>query len=415
MPPGTLGDTFILLLSDTDTENSTEVLWRIKTAIDDQFQREIAVSIGCTSSRDVYDVEELLQKTKTALLSARVNNAEGICIEDVRKQSVDTEHLRILAVDDEPTNLKLIEAILRPLDSKIIKVAGGSEALGAVGCEGIDIIVLDAMMPFMDGFEVCRRLKSSEATRMIPVIMLTALDDSESKVRAIEAGADDFVTKPANHVELIARVRALARTKRLNDSLVSIEKVLFSLASAVEAKDSYTEGHTRRVANLAVQLGRMLGLSSADREALRVGGMLHDIGKIGIPDAVLNKPGPLDPDEWETMKTHPDIGYRMAEPLKSILKGALNVIRHHHEKLNGSGYPDGIAGEDVSTVARVMAVVDIYDALVTDRPYRKGMAKSVALEILQQNAAEGLLDGSVVANLVFLVSGPSENNRKETL
>jgi putative two-component system response regulator len=408
-----LGDTFILLLSDTDVENSGDVLRRIKTAIADQFQGKLTVSIGCTSSRDVHDRDELLRKTKTALLSARVSNAEGICIENIHKQPVDTEQLRILIVDDEPRNLKLLETMLRPLDNEVIKAVGGEEALCVVDREQIDLILLDAMMPFVDGFEVCRRLKNSEATRMIPIIMITALDDSESKIRAIEAGADDFVTKPANRVELIARVRALGRTKRLNDNLVSVEKVLFSLASAVEAKDAYTEGHTKRVSNLAVQLGRMIGLPSVDMEALRIGGMLHDIGKIGIPDAVLNKPGPLDPDEWETMKTHADIGHRMAEPLKSILKGALDVIRHHHEKLDGSGYPDGIGGEELPMVARVMAVVDIYDALVTDRPYRKGMAKNVALEILHQNAAEGLLDRTVVANLISLVSGRNENGRGE--
>jgi putative two-component system response regulator len=294
--------------------------------------------------------------------------------------------------------------MLRPLSAQLMKAVNGEEALRAVDAMSVDVILMDAMMPLMDGFEACRRLKSNAATRMIPVIMVTALDDTESKVRAIDAGADDFVTKPANRIELLARVKALGRTRRLNDNLVSVESVLFSLANAVEAKDSYTEGHVKRVGNLAVQLGRVMGLPAADLEALRVGGMLHDIGKIGVPDSVLNKPGPLNEEEWQVLKAHPVTGYRMAEPLRPVLKGALEVIRHHHEKLDGSGYPDGKKGEEISTVARVMAVSDIYDALVSDRPYRKGMAKEEALSILQKEVDGGRIDGVVVANLAALLS-----------
>ena len=269
----------------------------------------------------------------------------------------------------------------------------------------IDLILLDAMMPEMDGFETCRRLKESSRTRTIPVLMMTVLDDTESKVRAIEAGADDLISKPPNKVELVARIRALIQTKRLNDSLVSIENVLFSLANAVEAKDAYTEGHVKRVSNLAVDLGRMMGLQPRDIEALRVGGILHDIGKIGIPDSVLNKPGPMSAEEWEMVKAHPVVGFRVAEPLKQILKGALEVIRHHHERMDGSGYPDGIKGEEISAVARVMAVADVYDALVTDRPYHKGVSKEKALSIMQQDVDEGRLDRAAVSSLAELVFG----------
>jgi putative two-component system response regulator len=190
--------------------------------------------------------------------------------------------------------------------------------------------------------------------------------------------------------------------------------VLFSLANAVEAKDSYTQGHVERVANLAVELGRRLRLSKAQQQALRYGGILHDIGKIGMPNAVINKPGPLDDSEWRIMRSHPDVGYKICLPLKETLGAALDVIRHHHEKLDGSGYPDGIAGAEVSLVARIMAVADIYDALVTDRPYRKGMTREKALHILNDEVAQGKLDRSVVDALVVLLSGQRETGSDST-
>jgi putative two-component system response regulator len=252
----------------------------------------------------------------------------------------------------------------------------------------------------MDGYEVCRRLKNSEKTRLIPVIMVTALHDMEAKVKGIEAGADDFLPKPVNKIELQARTRSLVNTKKLNDKLTSVEDVLFSLANAVEAKDSYTQGHTQRVADMAVLLGGKMSLSEQEINALRVGGILHDIGKIGVPRDILNKPGPLSDDEWVVMKKHPTIGHKICLPLKKSLGPALDMIQHHHEKLDGSGYPDGLREDEIPTVARIMAVVDIYDALVTDRPYRKGMTRERALSILQEEADEGKLDKSVVEQLL---------------
>jgi len=191
--------------------------------------------------------------------------------------------------------------------------------------------------------------------------------------------------------------------RELNKNLVSVENALFSLASAVEAKDNYTLGHTQRVANLAVALGKRLRLGEKEVFALRLGGILHDVGKIGIAEEILNKPGKLEKHEWEIMKSHPEIGYRICLPLKSTLGIALDVVRHHHEKLDGSSYPDGLKGDQISLEARIMCVVDIYDALVTERPYRGAMPKQKAIDILQEEVELGKLDGTVVNELKDLV------------
>jgi putative two-component system response regulator len=268
----------------------------------------------------------------------------------------------------------------------------------------VDLIILDVLMPEMDGIEVCYALKGNEATRMIPIILITALHDMDTKIRGIEAGADDFIPRPVNEVELLARVKSLIRLKKLNNNLTSIENVLFSLANTVEAKDISTQGHIERVSNLAVMLGKKMELPAPKIEALRFGGMLHDIGKLGIPGELLNKPQPLDSEENELMKRHPEIGYKICLPLKKVLGPALDIIRHHHEKLDGSGYPDGLQGNAISLEARIMAVIDMYDALITDRPYRKGLSKERVLEILHQEARDGKVDRDVVKHLTAIVT-----------
>lgn len=403
-----LGNTFAVLLLHTSGAEAEVVVGRLAAEVEDHFRGELTVSIGCVSSEKARDAEELLRKTRDALARAKVSADSSICVEDTCRQPGSGNRSCVLVVDDEATSARLLKAMLGPLDCDTVLVEDGEEALQAFSAHNIDLVLLDAVMPRMDGFEACRRLKSDPSTRMVPVIMITGLEDGESRVRAIEAGADEFITKPPDRTELTARVRALLQAKKLNDNLVSIENVLISLASAVEAKDSYTEGHVRRVSSLAVNLGRAMGLSPTDIQALRIGGILHDIGKIGISDSVLNKAGPLSPEEAEILRSHPVIGWRMAEPLAPTLKGALEVIRHHHEKLDGSGYPDGLKGEDISMVARIMAVADIYDALVTDRPYHRGMTNKDALAAIEGEAADGLIDATVVSHLAVLVRKEEE-------
>jgi putative two-component system response regulator len=259
------------------------------------------------------------------------------------------------------------------------------------------------MMPDMNGYETCRRIKNNPKTQMVPVVLVTALGDMESRIKGLEAGANDFLTKPVNRLELIARAKSLIKLSRTHSSLTSIENVLFSLARAVEAKDTYTQGHTERVANLSLAIGRKLKLPPQDMTALSYGGVMHDIGKIGIPNSILNKPGKLDDEEWAMMKKHPLIGSSIGKPLEKNLGAALQVIRYHHEKMDGSGYPEGLKGEDIPVVARIVGVADIYDALTTDRPYRKGMSKEKAIEIMRQEVEKGKLDGTITEKLIELV------------
>jgi putative two-component system response regulator len=293
----------------------------------------------------------------------------------------------VLVVDDGETNRALVQAYLQDLDCRLRSAEDGPTALAAIDTEPPDLVLLDVQMPGMDGYEVCRRIKARPRGRLLPVVMLTALDHANDRVLALEAGADDFMTKPVDRVELVARVRSALRLKAVYDNLDSAEQVIFSLAAAVEAKDAYTEKHTHRVAESARHVGMKMGLPERALEALYRGGIIHDIGKIGVPDAILLKPGPLDSYELARMRMHPAIGESIVKPLRS---GAslLPIIRHHHENFDGSGYPDGLAGRAIPHLARIVAVCDAYDALVTDRPYRKAKSPDQAISVLVDGAGK---------------------------
>jgi putative two-component system response regulator len=243
-------------------------------------------------------------------------------------------------------------------------------------------------MPGLTGYDVCRELKRSAATRLIPVILLTGLQESHDRIRGIEAGADDFITKPFNRVELLARVHALLHLKRYTDELDTAESVIVSLALTIEARDRYTNGHCQRLSAYATALGQMLGLRRDDLAALQRGGFLHDIGKIGVPDAVLLKPGPLTAAEFGLMKQHPIIGERLCGDLRS-LRHVRPIIRHHHERLDGSGYPDRLRGDTIPLLAQVLGIVDVFDAITTARPYKPGKSVDQALDELAEEAARG--------------------------
>jgi putative two-component system response regulator len=321
-----------------------------------------------------------------------------------RRRRVDSPESagRILVVDDNPQARELIRASLVGDGYTVTMAEGGEEALAKVAQEVPEVILLDISMPGLNGYEVCARLKGNETTRLIPIVFLTSLSDFEDKLRGIEVGGDDFLTKPFRKVELLARVKSLLRVKRLNDRLENAENVLFALANIIEAKDAYTEGHIFRVATLALKLGRRLGLSAEHQESLWKGGILHDIGKIGVPDAILNKAGRLTPEELTLMQVHVIVGERICQPLRSI-RYLLPVIRHHHEKFDGSGYPDGLRGEEIPITARIVGIVDIYDALITDRPYRPRLSREEAFGILREAAAAGRLDPALVASLIAMV------------
>ena len=293
----------------------------------------------------------------------------------------------VLVVDDGETNRALVQAFLGDLDCRLRAAEDGPSALAAIEAEPPDLVLLDVQMPGMDGYEVCRRIKARPRGRLLPVVMLTALDHANDRVLALEAGADDFMTKPVDRVELVARVRSALRLKAVYDNLDSAEHVIFSLAAAVEAKDTYTEKHTHRVAESARHVGMKMGLSERALEALYRGGIIHDIGKIGVPDSILLKPGPLDSEEMALMRRHPLIGESIVKPLRSAA-ALLPIIRHHHEHFDGTGYPDGLAGRAIPHLARIVAVCDAYDALITDRPYRKAKTPEDAVAVLVDGAGK---------------------------
>ncbi len=317
----------------------------------------------------------------------------------------------VLVADDNWANLELLSELLHDQGYRAICVLDGDQAFKALGSQQIDLVLLDVMMPGRTGFDVCRTIKSNPETRLIPVVLVTGLADSGDRIQGIDCGADDFLSKPVNKQELLARVRSLLRLKQFTDELESAETVLFSLALSIEAKDPYTEGHCDRLSKYSVALAERLGLPEELRVALRRAGIVHDIGKVAVPEHILLKPGPLTPEEWKVMKQHPVVGERICSPLKSF-RHVLPVIRHHHEKLDGSGYPDGLKGEDIMLSARILQTVDIYDALTTARPYRKALSPEEAFAVMQQEVKRGWWEGSLVAELEALILGAATPEKK---
>jgi len=300
----------------------------------------------------------------------------------------DTEQAKILVVDDHPSSRLTAVALLSVEGYEVLEADSGSTALAQVVETNPDLILLDVMMPGMDGFEVCRRLKQDDATRLIPVVFITALNDRRSRIIGIEAGGDDFLTKPFDRLELSARVRYLVRQKRLNEDLDHAEQVLFSIARAVESRDPNTGDHCERLVEVGKAFGEFLQLSRAEIRNLIWGGYLHDIGKVGIPDAVLLKAGKFTPEEREIMNQHVLIGEKICKPLRTM-QGVIPIIRHHHERWDGSGYPDGLVGDRIPFLAQVFQIIDIYDALTSERPYKLAFTPAKALEIIDEETAKG--------------------------
>ena len=308
---------------------------------------------------------------------------------------------KILVVDDTPANVDLLQGLLTR-DGYVVQTAvNGEDALAAVARDAPDLILLDVMMPKIDGFEVCRRLKQDPGTRLTPIVLLTSLQEREDKIQGINAGADDFLTKPVNAQELRARVRSLVRLKRYTDDLDSAESVIFSLAATIEARDPYTQGHCQRLAHYAVALGVHRDLRDDDLAALHRGGLLHDVGKVSVPDGILLKPGPLTPDEYTVMQRHTVVGDTILGNLRS-LRPVRPIVRHHHERLDGSGYPEGLRGDAIPLLAQIVGLVDVYDALTTDRPYRTALAPEQAYEELSAEARKGWRDRVLVEDLIVL-------------
>lgn len=291
----------------------------------------------------------------------------------------------VLIADDEPNNRLLLSAVLADADCDVFAFEDGLSLLAAAAAEVPAAILLDVNMPGPDGLEVCRRLKSDPRLRLVPVLMVTALGDLEDRVRALDAGADDFLAKPFSSAEVLARVRSFLRLSEVLRALDHTEQVVRSLARAVEARDAYTEHHTERVAAFAIQLGRVAGLAADQIPALWMAASIHDIGKVGVPDAVLGKPGPLTEAERAVMGRHVLIGAEIAAPLRSS-DLLVPVIRHHHERWDGRGYPWGLSGQEIPIEARIVAVSDSYDAITSNRPYRRARSSREAIQVLLSGA-----------------------------
>jgi putative two-component system response regulator len=298
---------------------------------------------------------------------------------------------KILIVDDESSARFALELLLRREGFEVHEVHDGASALVECSTFRPDLILLDIMMPGMDGLEVCRRIKSTPETRLTPVVLITGLSATEDRIKGINAGADDFLSKPIDFSELLARTRSLLRLKQYTDELENAETVLFTLAESIEARDPYTRGHCERLAQMSSRLGERVGIAEENIKALRWAGIVHDVGKVAVPDLILLKPGPLTPEEMVIMRKHSEVGERICAPLRSF-RLVLPIIRHHHEKRNGSGYPDGLRGEDIPLTARILQLADVYDALTTDRPYRTAVASEVALSMMDKEATHGWWD-----------------------
>jgi putative two-component system response regulator len=305
-------------------------------------------------------------------------------------------------VDDHRLNAELLREMLATRGYHAIVVSSAAAAEEQIQRLAPDLILLDVIMPGKTGYELCRELKDDPQTRLIPVVMITGLNAHEDRLKAIEAGADDFLSKPVSPEELFARVKSSLKLKEFTDELETAESVLCTLGRSVEARDPYTEGHCERLARNASDLGRYLDLDEESIVALRRGGYLHDLGKIAVPDEILKKGSNLTPAEWDIMKLHPVTGETICRPLKS-LRLVLPIIRHHHEHTDGSGYPDGLRAREIPLLPRILQVVDIYDALRTARPYKPALPHEQAAVTMRREAQSGLWDDDLVGEFFSML------------
>jgi putative two-component system response regulator len=308
----------------------------------------------------------------------------------------------ILIADDDPAHSSMLSWLLKAEGYDVHCARDGKEALAFLLNRTPDLALLDVVMPRPNGFEVCETIKSNPDTRFIPIVLVTGLARSDDRIHGIKCGADDFLSKPVNREELLARVRSLLRLKEFTDELESAERVLFSLALSIEAKDPYTEDHCNRLSKYSMALGERLKLPRHLCKALYRGGIVHDVGKVAVPEHILLKPGPLSPEERKIMEQHPVVGERICAPLKSF-RHVLPIIRHHHEKLDGSGYPDGLKGAEIPLLARILQAADIFDALTTERCYHKAVSPEKAFRILRDGVERGWWGASLVDELESLI------------
>lgn len=302
---------------------------------------------------------------------------------------------KILIIDDQLAARNGLKALLDGEAYELFFAENGLDGLSQAAGLQPDVILLDVMMPEMDGLEVCQRLRQTDNLRDIPIILITALDDRDSRLAGLRAGADDFITKPFDSIELLVRLHGIARLNRFRrmveqrreldllhqELLVSYDKTIEGWSNALDLRDEETEGHTLRVTEKTLQLARLSGMSAEQLQHVWRGALLHDVGKLGIPDAILLKPGQLTAEEWQVMRLHPVYAYTWLSKIP-YLQPALDIPYCHHEKWDGSGYPRGLKGAEIPLAARLFAVIDVWDALTSDRPYRQAMPGQEAYQFI---------------------------------
>ena len=309
------------------------------------------------------------------------------------------EWATIMVVEDDPAIRQMLGDLLSGFGYHVIEAGSAEKALEFLNVVAPDLILTDVHMGAMSGIELCQRVKSDPRYEFTPVVVLTAVSDLRARLAGLAAGADDFFPKPVDFTELRTRIAALLRVKLLLDQLDRAEGVITTLALTIEARDTYTSGHCDRLARYATAVGEALGVDHAVLRALRLGGYLHDLGKIAVPDGILLKPGPLDAVERARIQTHAGVGADLVLGLRS-LEDVRPIMRHHHEKWDGSGYPDGLRGDGIPLGARIISVVDVYDALNTERPYKSALSREQAVSILLQETDAGFWDPRVVTTFL---------------
>ncbi|MEK7404057.1 MAG: HD domain-containing phosphohydrolase [Acidobacteriota bacterium] len=321
-----------------------------------------------------------------------------------RREAYAQRPATLLVVDNHEINRRILRSMLKAEPYQFLEAGRGEEAFAILEREKVDLLVVDLMMPGIGGLDFCRRMKASRQTRLTPILVLTSVQGVEAEVAGIESGADEFLLRPLNPAVVRSRVAAMLRQKAAIDSLEEAEGILFALARAIEQRDTCTGMHCERLAVISVSLGQALGLTQLELLALYRGGFLHDIGKVSIPDAVLNKAGKLNEEEWAVMRSHTTKGEEICRPLKTLAL-VLPIIRSHHERWDGSGYPDGLRGEDIPLLARILQTADIYDALTSKRPYKDARSRQEALAILDEETGRGWRDPALVALFHDLIEG----------